>query len=67
MRAVDSAVAVVNVLLHVAQVVVLEPELRFFGQLLILCFQRLAVDFEALAQILLGVGEEIVRAGPDEI
>ncbi|KAL1842549.1 hypothetical protein VTK73DRAFT_3089 [Phialemonium thermophilum] len=66
---VDAAVAVVDVLLQVAQVVVLEAVLLalVLGQGLVLVLERLGVHLGAGAQVLLGVGEEVVRAGADEV
>jgi len=66
LRRVDSPVALVNVLLHVPHVVVLEPVLALVRRALVFRFQRLAVHLGAGAEVLLGVGEEVVRAGADE-
>jgi len=52
--------------LHVPRVVVLEPVLALVRRALVLRFQRLAVHLGAGAEILLGVCEEVVRAGADE-
>lgn len=66
LRRVDPPVALVNVLLHVPHVVVLEPVLALVRRALVFRFQRLAVHFRAGAEVLLGVGEEVVRAGAGE-
>jgi len=65
LRRVDASVALVDVLLQVAQVVELEGVRRRVG--LVLVFQRLAVDFGAGPEVLLRVREEVVRAGAHEV
>lgn len=68
LRRVDPAVALVDVLLHVAHVVVLEPELGLFLAVEPLPFalERLAVHFWAGSEVLLCVGEEVVGAGAND-
>lgn len=68
LRHVDAPVALVDVLLQVAHVVILEPPLRLLRRRrrLVLRLQRLAVHLRARPQVLLRVGEEVVRAGPRE-
>lgn len=66
---VNSPVTVVDVLLHVAHVVKIKAP---FGLLrrrcrLILRFQSFAMCFGAGTEVLLGVGEEVVRAGANEV
>ena len=66
---INTSVTVVNILLHIAHVVVIETPfglLRCRGSL-ILRLQSFTVHFRALTQILLGIGEEVVRTGADEI
>ena len=66
LRSINSPIALVDVLLHVAHVVVLESEFALFCRSFILGFEGLAVHFRAWPEILLRVCEEIVRAGADE-
>lgn len=66
LRRVDPPVALVDVLLHVPHVVVLEAVLTLVRRALVLRFQRLAVHLGTGAEVLLGVGEEVVRAGAGE-
>lgn len=65
LRLVDAAVAVVDVFLHVAHVVVLEAVLLFLGrgQPVVFHLERLWVGFGARSQVLFRVGEEVVRTG----
>ena len=66
---VDAPVAVVDVPADVSHVVVFEPQPGFFGGVLgfVFGFQGFAVDFGAETEVLLGVGEEVVRAGADQV
>ena len=69
LRLVDLAVALVDILCHVAGVVELEgpaPPLVRVGAL-VLCLERLAVHARARPDVLLGVGEEVVRARAGEV
>lgn len=69
LRRIDSAIALVNVLLQVAHVVVLEAVLVLFPlrQPLVLRLEALGVHLGTLADILLGVCEEIVRTRADDV
>lgn len=69
LRRLDPSVTVVDVLLHVAHVVEVEPPFRFLGRWrgLVLCLQSFTVHFRARSEVLLRVGEEVVRAGPSEV
>lgn len=62
---VDAPVAVVDVLLEVAQVVELEGVFGWRGEVFL--FERLGMHFWAGSEVLLGVCEEVVRAGADEV
>ena len=66
LRDVYPPVTIINVLLHIAHVVIFKPELALVGRAVVLGFQRLAVNFRARSQVLLGVCKEIVRACTDE-
>jgi hypothetical protein len=63
------AIAAVNVVLHVSHVVKLEapPALLVCVCLVILRLERLIVHLLAGAQLILGVGEEVVGAVTDEV
>lgn len=65
MRSIDAPVAVVDVFLKVAHVVVLKVQalLFLFVHVLILRLERFRVYAGASAQILFRVGEQVVRAG----
>ena len=69
LSAVDAPVAIVDVPADVPHVVVFETEPSFFGGVLgfVLGFQGFAVHFRAETEVLLGVGEEVVRTGADEV
>lgn len=69
LRSVDAAVALVNVLLQVAHVVVLEAVLLLLAvaQRLVLGLDALGVHLGTRADVLLGVGEEVVRTGAGEV
>lgn len=69
LRGLDAPIALVNVLLHVAQVVVLEPPFGLFARRsgFVLGLQALAVDLRTGAQVLLGVGELVVRTRAHEV
>lgn len=69
LRSLDSAVTVVNVLLHIAQVVEIEPPFRLLrsGSGLILRLQSFTVHLRAGSEVLLRVGEEVVRAGSNKV
>lgn len=68
LRRVDAPIALVDILLQVAHVVVIESELLLLGRrhALIFRLERLAVHLGAGTQVLLGVGEEIMRTGAGE-
>jgi hypothetical protein len=57
------------VLLHVARVIEFESPLHLICRRssIPLCLQCFAVDPRARSQILLGVGEQVVRASSDEV
>lgn len=66
---IDTSVTIIDVFLHVAHIVVIESP---FGLLscrggLILRLQSFAVNFLTRAQVLLGIGEEVMRTSADEI
>lgn len=69
LRSFDPAVALVDVLLEIAHIVVLESValLLALRQRLIFRLEALGVDLGALAKILFRVGEEIMRARADEV
>jgi hypothetical protein len=66
---VNLAIATVNVVLHVPHVVKLEapPALLVGFCILILGLEGLIVHLGAGTQLVLGVGEEVVRAVPDKV
>ena len=66
---VDPPVALVDVLLEVAEVVVVEAVLLAVKvrEGLVLGLERVRVHARARAEVLLGVGEEVVRAGADQV
>ncbi len=68
LRGLDPAVALVDVLLQVPEVVVLEAVLllRGLGERFVFCLQRLGVHLGTRADVLLGVREEVVRTGAYE-
>ena len=65
---VDPPVAIVDVLLHVAQVVVFEgvPCLLGRTETIVLGLECFAMDSWACAKVLFRIGEEVVRAGADD-
>ena len=65
----DAGVALAHVLLHVDEVVPVEVPgaLLRLGGLLVLGLQSFVVDLGALAEVLFGVGEEVVGAVADEV
>lgn len=69
LRAVDSPIALIDVLLHVPKVVVLESPFRFLLGVggLVLCLQAFVVQLGTWTEILFGVGEQIVRACANKI
>lgn len=69
LRSLYPTIAVVNVLVQIAHVVVLEaqPLLLPVRHAVVFDLETLGVHLGALAQILLRVGEEVVRAGPREV
>lgn len=69
LRGVDPTITLVNVLLHVAHVVIFEPPFRLLARRgsLVLRLQALAVHLGTRAQVLLGVGELVVRTRADEV
>ncbi len=67
LRGVDPPIALVNVLLHVAHVIVFEAVLALVRRGLVFRLQRLAVHLRTRTQVLLRVGEEVVRAGADQV
>jgi len=66
---VDPSIALVDVFLHVAHVVILECPFRLVGLRgrVVFKFQVFRMDFGAWAKILFGVCEEVVGTGADEI
>lgn len=66
---VDPPVTVVNVLLHIAHIVELKSPFGLFRRrsCLVLRLEALAVHLGALSKILLGIGEEVVRASTDKV
>ena len=66
---INPSIALINILLHIAHVVVLKPPFRpVAGRCsFVFCFESLAVDFRAWAEVLFGVCELVVRAGADEV
>lgn len=69
LRRIDASIAFINVLLHIAHIVVIEPPLRLVAGRcsFVFCFESLAVDFGTWAQVLFGVGELVVRTGAGEV
>ncbi len=69
LRAVDASVAIVNVLLHVAHVVVIEAMFLFLRswQSVVFDLEVLRVEFGARTQILFGVCEQVVGACAGEV
>lgn len=66
---VDSPVTIINVLLHIAHVVEFKAPFSLVrGRCtVVLRFQALAVHFGTRSEVLLRIGKEVVRAGPDEV
>ena len=69
LRGFNAPITIVNVLLHIAHIVVVEPPLGLLGcrRSLVLRFQALAMYLGTRAQILLGVGEKVMRTRADQI
>lgn len=69
LRSLDSPVTIINVFLHIAHVVKLEAPFRLFRgrRSFVFRFQHFAMHLRAGSEVLLGIGEEVVRAGPDEV
>ena len=61
---IDTAVTVIDLLLHVAHVIELESPFRLVRRTcsIVLRLQPLAVNLRAGSEILLGIGEQIMRA-----
>lgn len=67
MRCIYSAVALVDVLLHVPHVVVVEAMFAFVCCGFVFGLQGLGVDFGARTKVLFGVCEEVMWAGTDDV
>lgn len=66
---INTSVTIIDVFLHVAHIVVIESPFGLLGRRggLILRLQSFAVNFLAWTQILLGIGEEVMRTSADKI
>lgn len=59
-------IAFVNILLHVAHVIVFKPIFALVWRALIFSLQGLAVNFGAGSKVLLGICEKVVRTSAGE-
>ena len=66
---VDTAVTVIDVLLHFAVVIELESPFRLIrrGCSIVLGLQALTMDLRTGSEVLLGVGEQVMRATANEV
>lgn len=66
---VDTAVTVIDVLLHLAVVIELESPFRLVRRScsIKLCLQALTMDLRTGSEVLLSVGEQVVRATSNEV
>lgn len=69
LRPVDSAIAIINILLHVAHVIEVEPPFILLRRRrhLVLRLESFAVDLRAWPEILFCVREQIVRTSPYKV
>lgn len=66
---INPPITIIDILLHIAHVVKVEPPFRLFPsrRKFVLRLQTLAVHLRTRTEVLLGIREEIVRAGSHEI